>query len=158
VLFGNQPSAKDSQDVLVEANNILQQTKAGIDFLELQKSYSETPAPPAYFKHGQLTQEREAAVFDASVGDVVGPVKDILGYHLIKILDQKNGADVFVHARHILLSTNGKDEASVMKQANELIARARHGEDLPAFQSSIQLKPGAATSGGDLGWFGKGRW
>ena len=157
VLFGNQPSAKDSQDVLVEANNILQQTKAGIDFLELQKSYSETPAPPAYFKHGQLTQEREAAVFDASVGDVVGPIKDILGYHLMKIFDQKNGADVFVHARHILLSTNGKDDASVMKQANELIMRARHGEDFASLAKQYSTEPGAATSGGDLGWFGKGK-
>ena len=63
VLFSDQPSAKDSQDVLVEANNILQQTKAGIDFLDLQKSYSETSTPPAFFKHGQLTQEKEKASF-----------------------------------------------------------------------------------------------
>jgi parvulin-like peptidyl-prolyl isomerase len=157
VLFSDQPSAKDSQDVLVEANNILQQTKAGIDFLELQKSYSETSTPPAYFKHGQLSQEKENAVFGATVGDVVGPVKDFTGYHVMKILEEKNGTDVFVHARHILLSANGGDESAVMKQANELIARARKGEDFASLARQYSTEPGAATSGGDLGWFGKGR-
>ena len=157
VLFGDQPSAKDSQDVLVEANNIIQQAKAGIDFLELQKSYSETPTPPAYFKHGQLSQEKEDAVFGAAVGDVVGPVKDFTGYHVMKILEEKNGTDVFVHARHILLSVNGGDESAVMKQANELIARARKGEDFASLARQYSTEPSASTTGGDLGWFGKGK-
>ena len=157
VLFGDQPSAKDSQDVLVEANNIIQQSKAGIDFLELQKSYSETPTPPAYFKHGQLSQEKEEAVFGAAVGDVAGPVKDFTGYHVMKILEEKNGTDVFVHARHILLSVNGGDESAVMKQANELIARARKGEDFANLARQYSTEPSASTTGGDLGWFGKGK-
>jgi len=157
VLFSDQPSAKDSQDVLVEANNIVQQTKAGIDFLELQKSYSETPSPAAFFKHGELSPEKEEAVFGGSVGDVVGPVKDYTGYHVIKILDEKNGTDVFVHAKHILLSNTGGDEAAVMKQANELIARARKGEDFASLAKQFSTEPNAAASGGDLGWFGKGR-
>jgi len=157
VLFSDQPSAKDSQDVLVEANNILQQTKAGIDFFELQKSYSETSTPPGYFKHGQLSPEKEEAVFGAAMGDVVGPVKDFTGIHIIKVLEQRNGTDVFVRARHILLGIGGKDESAVMKQANDLIARARKGEDFAGLAKEYSTEPGAATSGGDLGWFGKGR-
>ncbi len=157
MLFSDQPSAKDSQDVLVEANNILQQTKAGIDFLDLQKSYSETPTPPAYFKHGQLSQEKEEAVFGAAVGDVVGPVVDFTGYHIMKVFEERNGTDVFVRARHILLNANGGDESAVMKQANELVARARKGEDFAGLARQYSTEPGAATSGGELGWFGKGR-
>ena len=157
VLFSDQPSAKDSQDVLVEANNILQQTKAGIDFLDLQKSYSETPTPPAYFKHGQLSQEKEEAVFGAAVGDVVGPVEDFTGYHIMKVFEERNGTDVFVRARHILLNANGGDESAVMKLANELVARARKGEDFAGLARQYSTEPGAAISGGELGWFGKGR-
>ncbi|MGA9406217.1 MAG: peptidylprolyl isomerase [Bacteroidota bacterium] len=157
VVFSDQPSAKDSQDVLVEANNIVQQAKAGMDFLDLQKSYSDTPIPPAYFTHGQLTQEKEKAVFGAAVGDVVGPISDFDGYHVIKVLEEKNGSDIFVRARHILLSTAGKDEKEVMKQANELIARARKGEDFAELAKQYSNEPGASTSGGELGWFGKGR-
>ena len=157
VLFSDQPSGKDSQDVLVEANNILQQTKAGIDFLDLQKSYSEAPAAPAFFKHGELSQEKEKAIFSGAVGDVVGPVKDYDGYHVIKILEEKRGGDVFVRARHILLKNDGANEAAVMKQANGLIARARKGENFGELARQYSTEPGAATSGGELGWFGKGR-
>jgi parvulin-like peptidyl-prolyl isomerase len=157
VLFSDQPSAKDSQDVLVEVNNVLQQSKAGIDFLELQKSYSENPSPAAFFKHGELTQEKEKAVFGAKVGNVIGPIRDFDGYHLIKVLEEKKGTDTFVRARHILLGTSAGNEAAVMKQANDLIARARKGEDFAELAKHYSTEPGAATSGGDLGWFGKGK-
>ena len=156
VLFSDLPSSKDSQDVLVEANNIIQQTKAGIDFFDLQKSYAENPAPPAFFKHGQLSAEKEDEVFSAHVGDVIGPVKDYTGYHVMKVLEEKNGTDVYVRARHILLSTSGGEEAA-MKLANELVARARNGEDFAALAKQYSTEPGAATTGGELGWFGKGR-
>ncbi|HTR81704.1 MAG TPA: peptidylprolyl isomerase [Bacteroidota bacterium] len=157
VLFSDQPSAKDSEDVLSDANSIVQRAKAGIDFLELQKSYSDNPAAPAFFKHGQLSREKEDAVFSAHVGDIVGPVKDYDGYHVIKILDEKKGSETFVRARHLLLHDTGSDESAVMKEANELIARAKKGEDFTELVKKYSVEPGAATSGGELGWFGKGR-
>ncbi len=157
VLFSDQPSAKDSQDVLVEITNVLQQSKLGIDFLELKKSYSEGQSPEAFFKHGELTKEKEKAVFGAKVGSVVGPIQDFDGYHLTKILEEKRGAETFIRARHILLATAGSTEGAVMKQANDLIARARKGEDFAELAKHYSTEPGAAASGGDLGWFGKGR-
>lgn len=157
VLFSDQPSAKDSQEVLNEINNVLQQSKAGIDFFELQKSYSETPSAPAFFKHGELSREKENAVFGTTVGSVVGPIKDFDGYHLIKILEERKGTETFIRARHILLSTTGRDDAVVMKQANELLTRARKGEDFAELAKRYSTEPGAASSGGELGWFGKGR-
>ncbi len=157
VLFSDQPSAKDSEGVLGDANTIIQRTKAGIDFFDLQKAYMEAPSAPAFFKHGELSREKEEAVFGAAIGEVVGPVNDYTGYHVIKILDERNGTDVFVRARHILLSNTGGDEAAVMKKANELIARARKGEDFAGLAKQYSTEPNAATTGGDLGWFGKGR-
>ncbi|HTX17417.1 MAG TPA: peptidylprolyl isomerase [Bacteroidota bacterium] len=157
VLFGDEPSARDSQDVLVEANNIISQVNAGMDFLDLRKSYMDNPPPPAFFKHGQLPEAREDAVFAAAPGSVVGPVKDVDGYHVIKVISEKKGPEVFVKARHILLKTDGNNEAAVMKQANELIERARKGEDFAELAKKYSTEPGAAVSGGELGWFGKGR-
>ena len=157
VLFSDQPSAKDSQDVLVEITNVLQQSKLGIDFLELKKSYSESQSPEAFFKHGELTKEKEKAVFGAKAGSVIGPIPDFDGYHLIKILEEKKGAETFIRARHILLAIAGTADAAVMKQANDLIARARKGEDFAELAKQYSTEPGASTSGGDLGWFGKGR-
>lgn len=158
VLFSDQPSAKDSQDVLDQITSILSQAKSGIDFLELQKNYAETSPQPAFFKHGELTREKEEVIFSAKTGDVVGPVHDYEGYHIFKILEEKKGNDVFVKARHILLNAaTPEQEAASKKLAAELIARARKGEDFATLAKQYSTEPGASVSGGDLGWFGKGR-
>ncbi|MEW6061809.1 MAG: peptidylprolyl isomerase [Bacteroidota bacterium] len=158
VLFSDQPSAKDSQDVLDQITSILSQAKSGIDFLELQKSYTETSPQPAFFKHGELTREKEEVIFSAKTGDVVGPIHDYEGYHIFKILEEKKGSDVYVKARHILLNAaTAEQEAASKKLAAELIARARKGEDFAVLAKQYSTEPGATVSGGDLGWFGKGR-
>ncbi len=158
VFFSDQPSGRDSADIFSEINSILERIKAGSDFLEEQKEYSEASPEPAFFKHGQLTQEKESAIFSAKVGDVVGPVTDYEGAHLFKILEEKKTNDVFVRARHILLNaSNPEMEASARKLALELIARVKRGEDFAALAAQYSTEPAASTTGGDLGWFGKGR-
>ncbi len=158
VVFSDQPSARDSNDVFEQAGGVVQQAKAGINFEELQKNYTETPSQPAFFKHGELSPNKESAVFSAKVGDIVGPVKDFDGYTIYKILEEKKSNDVYVKARHILLRASGADEEkSANSLAKELIARAKKGEDFAALARQYSVEPAAATSGGDLGWFGKGR-
>jgi peptidyl-prolyl cis-trans isomerase D len=158
VLFSDQPSSRDSADVLNEINSVLSRVKTGIDFLELQKDYSETSPQPTFFKHGELTQEKESAVFTAKKGDIVGPVVDYEGAHVFKILEEKIGSDAFVKARHILLSAGTPEqETSAKKLAGELIARAKRGEDFSSLARQYSTEPAAAASGGELGWFGKGR-
>lgn len=158
VLFSDQPSGKDSQDVKEQIENILAQANAGIDFMELHENYAETSPQPAFFKHGELTREKEEVIFSAKVGSVVGPVLDNEGYHIFKLLEEKKGSDTFIKARHILLNASTPEqEASARKLAAELIARAKRGEDFAALARQYSTEPVAATTGGDLGWFGKGR-
>jgi parvulin-like peptidyl-prolyl isomerase len=158
VFFSDQASSRDSADVLSEINSVLSRVKSGIDFLEVQKDYSETSPQPTFFKHGELTQEKETAVFSATIGDVVGPVSDYEGAHIFKVLEEKKSSDTFVKARHILLAAaDPAQEASAKKLAGELIARAKGGEDFAALARQYSTEPAAATSGGALGWFGKGR-
>ncbi|MBP6672458.1 MAG: peptidylprolyl isomerase [Bacteroidetes bacterium] len=157
VLFSDQPSARDSAEILSEINSIAARIKSGLDFMEVQKDYSETSPQPSFFKHGELTPEKESAVFSAKTGDVIGPVMDYEGAHLFKILEEKKSADAFVKARHILLNASTPElEAASKKLAGELIARAKN-EDFASLARQYSTEPGAATSGGDLGWFGKGR-
>ena len=62
-----------------------------------------------------------------------------------------------VHARHILLKTEGKDEAAVKKQAEELVAKLRAGGDFAALAKEYSEDPGSKENGGDLGFFERGR-
>ncbi|MFA6456930.1 MAG: peptidylprolyl isomerase [Bacteroidota bacterium] len=158
VFFSDQPSSRDSSDVSSEINSILQRIKSGADFVEVQKDYAETSPEATFFKHGEMTQEKEKAVFSAKAGDVIGPVLDFDGAHLFKVLEEKKSKDVYVKARHILLSASTPEqEASARKLAGELIARAKRGEDFASLARQYSVEPAASTSGGDLGWFGKGR-
>jgi parvulin-like peptidyl-prolyl isomerase len=156
VFFSDQPSAKDSEDVMNEMNSVVAQVKAGADFTDLQKKYSEGQTEPTVVKHGEVSPAKEKAVFAGKVGDVIGPVNDADGIHLMKIVEEKPAADAYVKAKHILLA-GGAKEAESMKLAKELIARAKKGEDFAALARQYSTEPGAATSGGDLGWFSKGR-
>lgn len=158
VLFSNQPTAQDSADVMNELNAILQRAKSGENFVDLQKMYSENPSEPAFFKHGELSPAKENIVFQAKVGDVVGPIYDNDGIHLIKVLEQKNGTEPYIKASHILLSLpTPEKEAETNTLAKEIIARAKKGESFAALAQQYSTDPGSASQGGNLGWFGKGR-
>ncbi|HET9228709.1 MAG TPA: peptidyl-prolyl cis-trans isomerase [Thermoanaerobaculia bacterium] len=62
-----------------------------------------------------------------------------------------------VHARHILVKAEGRTDA----QAQQILAGARarldKGEDFAAVARELSEEPAAKTSGGDLGFFGRGQ-
>jgi peptidyl-prolyl cis-trans isomerase D len=62
-----------------------------------------------------------------------------------------------VRASHILLKTEGKDEAVVKKQAEELLAKVKAGADFADLAKKHSQDEVSAAKGGDLDFFGKGR-
>jgi peptidyl-prolyl cis-trans isomerase D len=62
-----------------------------------------------------------------------------------------------VRASHILLKTDGKDEAAVKKQAEELLAKARAGADFAQLAKQYSEDDTSKVKGGDLDYFGKGQ-
>jgi peptidyl-prolyl cis-trans isomerase D len=61
-----------------------------------------------------------------------------------------------VRASHILLKTEGKDDAAVRKQAEELLAKIKGGADFAALATKFSQDEGSAAKGGDLDLFGRG--
>jgi len=61
-----------------------------------------------------------------------------------------------VRASHILLKTEGKDEAAVKKLAEELLAKVKGGADLAALAIKFSEDEGSAQKGGDLDFFVRG--
>jgi parvulin-like peptidyl-prolyl isomerase len=157
VLFEEVPSKGDTDAVMNEMNELLAKTKSGVDFVELATTYSEIPPSDAFFKHGEISPEKESVVFSAKPGDIIGPLKESDGYHLLKVLDFKTGKDEFIRASHILIKILGTDSAGALKKAKDIVSRIMKGESFSALAQSTSQDPGSAVNGGDLGWFGKGR-
>jgi peptidyl-prolyl cis-trans isomerase D len=58
-------------------------------------------------------------------------------------------------ASHILIPF-GKDPAAALKQANQVLALARSGQDFAALARKYSQDPGSAKNGGSLGWIDRG--
>lgn len=62
-----------------------------------------------------------------------------------------------VHARHILVKTEGRTDDEAKKILEGARARLAKGEDFAAVARELSDEPAAKTTGGDLGLFGRGQ-
>jgi peptidyl-prolyl cis-trans isomerase D len=62
-----------------------------------------------------------------------------------------------VHAEHILLKTDGKDDAAVKKQAESLLAQAKGGANFEDHAKKYSEDDASKAKGGDLDYFGRGQ-
>jgi peptidyl-prolyl cis-trans isomerase SurA len=101
------------------------------------------------------------AVRPLKVGDVVpAPVRSGAGFHVLKLLERRDGAALRVtqtRARHILLRTSERvsNEAAarqLTEYRRQIEARSASFEDLARAHS----EDGSAAGGGDLGWASPG--
>ena len=83
-------------NALQKATKIADEAKAGGDFPQLAKEYSQDTMSAqnggdlGYFKKGDLVESLEFAVKDVQINEIVGPVESPGGYHIIKVLDKKD--------------------------------------------------------------------
>ena len=160
VIFNQIASSEDTAAVVNDELKLLDQVKSGqMDFVELAKTYSENPVTDVYSKHGELTRIKESAIYAAKKGDVIGPLKDNDGVHLMKVLDERQGKDEYVRASHILLNfVPGADSAKILQRAKDLVKQAKSGADFAKLARENSQDYGSAMQGGELGWNKKGAW
>ncbi|MEK6650101.1 MAG: peptidylprolyl isomerase [Bacteroidota bacterium] len=158
VTFNLLATADDTAQAVDELTRLREQAASGIDFAELAQTYSERPQSDAFFKHGELGRVKERALSGARKGDIVGPMYDVDGVHLIKVLDERQGTDEFVNAAHILIrSLPGTDSMKALTKARDVARQARAGADF-ATLARANSEDGSASEGGDLGYTGRGGW
>ena len=157
VQFSEVASKSDTASIVSDLADIARRASEGADFTDLAKTYSETPVSDVFLKHGELSPEKEKAVFAAKAGQVVGPLKEADGFHLIKVAEFRDGTTEYLHAAHVLINIENNDSVSALKKAKEVAAKARSGANFSELAAQFSQEAGAAERGGDLGWFGKGR-
>jgi len=62
-----------------------------------------------------------------------------------------------VRASHVLLKTEGKDDAAVKAKAEDLLKQAKAGADFAELATKHSEDEASAKNGGDLDYFGRGR-
>ena len=129
------PSVEDTNQVISNCSDIINQLNTGSDFGELANIHTEDPgnqvSPDSgrggnlgWFSRGQMVKPFEDAAFVASAGDIVGPVLSRFGYHIIKVNDQRTTDDKEeLNASHILLKINmGPNTRDALKRKSTLFS------------------------------------
>lgn len=136
-----------------DANTVLNEIKGGRDFEELAKEKSQGPSAVkggdlGYFRKGDMLPEFEEKVFQMDKGEISGPVKTQLGYHIIKLEDRRSiEPGEGINAFHIATKTP--------EEAKELLERLKKGEDFETLAKEKSIAP-SSKDGGDLGFFKRG--
>ena len=125
----NKPLPEAEQKKAKEkAEKVLKEVKAGGDFAELAKKYSQDPGSAANggalgaFGKGMMVQEFEDAAFGMEPGEVSDLVKTDFGYHIIKVTDRIKETTSFEEAKEgikeeILKNKYGEKIAELQKKA-----------------------------------------
>ncbi|WP_300531148.1 peptidylprolyl isomerase [Peptacetobacter sp.] len=125
----NKPLPEAEQKKAKEkAEKVLKEVKAGGDFAELAKKYSQDPGSAEQggslgtFGKGMMVKEFEDAAFGMEPGQVSNLVKTDFGYHIIKVTDRIKETTSFDEAKEgikeeILKNKYGEKIAELQKKA-----------------------------------------
>lgn len=155
-------TAEQIETARAKAEDVSRQIADGLDFTAAAIRYSDAPnaleggdlgwrsmdeLPPAYTEIAERL----------SPGETAPPVRGPNGFHIVKLIERRSGAQQFVteyHARHILIR---KTELVSADQARSKITdirnRALAGEDFAKLAREYSEDSPTANIGGDMGWF-----
>ncbi len=151
------------------ASQVMAQLKAGGDFAQLAREYSDAPEGSRGGELGLRPADRYPDLFVSStqgapVGGLVGPVRSPAGYHILKVVERSRAGALAAtaienHARHILLRLQpGVSERQAAERLEELRTRVVDGKADFAQLAREYSQDGSAKDGGDLGWALPGRY
>lgn len=158
-----------------KAEDILGKVLSNGDFSALARQFSEDDATKDNGGDlGWITSADKPEIFAAAQKIDKGKTgKDLIktaeGYEMIKVEDKQTKKDAFtnqeekeIKASHLLICYNGIDGCANGLTKEQAYDKIKKLKDQAAPQNFVDLvkknstEPGADTSGGDLGWFGKG--
>ncbi|ORM70547.1 peptidylprolyl isomerase SurA [Pantoea rwandensis] len=157
------PSQQQVDDQEALARQLVGQLKGGADFGKLAVTYSADPQALKGGNMGWAKIEELPTLFSQALstskkGDIVGPIRSGVGFHILKVNDlrgeSKNISVTEVHARHILLKPSPiLTDAQAQAKIEQIAADIKSGKTtFAAAAKQFSDDPGSANQGGDLGW------
>lgn len=163
VTFPLTPSSQDSLNAKSKMADITGSMYKAFTKEEQKKVFDEkllkyNGKSSAYTPISELPADVSKYVIDKEVGSFIGPIQVATGTKYFRYDDKRKGDSTkeVVRASHILFKTDSPDTDSVKALANKIYKKIKAGASFAemAFQYSAD---GSKSSGGDLGYFGKGR-
>ena len=146
--------------------------KLKIQFVKVSSDKYKTEAQPSqaevenYFKVNQAQyrepEKKNLTILiadQAKVAETLNPTDADLQKAYNQNLEQFRTKER-VHARHILLMTQGKppaDDVKIKAQADDLLKQLKAGANFEELAKKYSQDPGSAAKGGDLGWVEHGQ-
>lgn len=137
VLITPKPGEQSVQKARDKIEQVQKKLKAGDDFEELAKQYSEDPGSASrggdlgFMARGGFVREFEEVAFSLEPGEISDIVKTQFGFHIIKLIERRGEK---IHCKHILVSPqpSREDEVAaaetIKKIHNELVNGANFEE------------------------------
>ncbi|MGH9451228.1 MAG: peptidyl-prolyl cis-trans isomerase [Terriglobia bacterium] len=145
-------NAQQQQQTLELAQKVLAKVKAGGNFAELAKKYSQDPGSAqnggelGWIQHGQTVKPFEDAAFSMKPGEISNLVRTEYGYHIIKVEDKQTAhLETFDEVKGAIQATL---EKQMLQQAqNALAAKIQDAlkanpQDFDAIAKANGLAPG----------------
>ena len=141
-------SPEEEAKVKQKAEDVLKKAKAGENFAELAKKYSEGPTAKdggdlGYFSENQMVKPFEEAAFKLKKGEVSDLVRTSFGYHIIKVEDVKEARTKSLEeVKGQILAKITKTATSDLayEKALTLLDQMPYDSDLKQYAADHQMK------------------
>ncbi len=157
------PTQQQVDDEEALAKKLVGELKNGADFGKMAVTYS---ADPQALKGGnmgwgkieELPSLFSQALSTAHKGDIIGPIRSGVGFHILKVNDlrgeSQNVSVTEVHARHILVKVSPiMNDQQARAKIEQIAADIRSGKiSFANAAKQYSEDPSSANQGGDLGW------
>ena len=162
------PDASSSERIQAahqRAEDVLKKLRAGADFQETAIAVSDGQqalqgGDLGWRKAGELPTLFVDTVTHMKTGDVSDLIRSPSGFHIIKLLEQRDGQRHIVtqtHARHILIRTDElTSDAAAQARLKDIKQRIQGGADFATLAQQYSNDTASANNGGDLGWVNPG--
>jgi len=160
VMFPVKASADDSASIKTSLTTVAENFKTTKEHSIFAVTNNTNPNVSGWNKYNasNIPSGIQEKLNEITPGTVVGPFQENGFYKVVKLISTGTDTAYFARASHILFRADDPSDAgkkATREKARKVLAELKAGADFAA-KAREHGTDGTASTGGDLGWFGKG--